>query len=86
MNLLLNLLVPGSGLIAAGRRWLGLSLAALFGLCAHVVVAGFLIAPLAWPRGYTWAAALLAAAAWGTAQYLLRNVPDAPAIAKDEHA
>ncbi|MEE8171254.1 MAG: hypothetical protein V3T70_11970 [Phycisphaerae bacterium] len=73
-----NSLIPGTGLILNGRPWLGAALALLFGICAHVTIAGWLVAPLAWPRWLTWIAALLTAANWPYSTILLAAHRRAP--------
>lgn len=69
--ILMNLLVPGSGLIVLGRVWLGIALAAWFGLSAEVAVCGWLIAPATIPLGITAGAAVLSALAWLAGQGLI---------------
>ena len=39
ITLLLNILLPGTGLIVRRREWLGLSLVMLYGICANVALA-----------------------------------------------
>jgi hypothetical protein len=68
---LMNLLVPGSGLMALGRPWLGLALAVWYAMSAEALIAAKLIAPGSLPA---WTAAVgggLAALAWIIAQGLL---------------
>jgi len=67
----MNVLVPGTGLIALGRVWLGIAVAAWFALGAEVAACGALIAPASIPRWIAWATALLATAAWLVGQGLL---------------
>ena len=67
----LNLGVPGTGLILLGREWVGLALAVGFGTAAELAAAGFLFAPAAVPTAAVVPAAALAAAVWGLAQILL---------------
>jgi hypothetical protein len=69
----MNALVPGTGLIALGRVWLGIALAAWFALGAEVAACGVLIAPASIPRWIAWAAGLLAGAAWLVGQSLLMS-------------
>ena len=71
MALLLNALIPGAGLILRGRHWLGFALAMLFGLAANTAIAGWLVAPVAIPRVYTWMATILSVITWVLAQTLL---------------
>lgn len=71
MALFLNLLIPGAGLIFRGRHWLGLTLAMLFGVSINTAIAGWLVAPVAIPRFYSWTATILSATTWVLAQALL---------------
>lgn len=66
----LNLLLPGSGLILTHRHWLGFVMALLFTACGHVAAIGILIAPEAIPHRLTALATGGAAAIWLNAQYL----------------
>lgn len=68
---LLNLLIPGAGLIIRRREWLGLSLALVFGICGNVFVAGLWIAPAAIPPAIAHGAGLVAALWWLLSQALL---------------
>lgn len=70
MALLLNALIPGAGLILRGRHWLGFALAMLFGLAVNTAIAGWLVAPVAIPRFYTWMATILSVVTWMLAQTL----------------
>lgn len=54
-----------------GRHWLGFALAMLFGLAVNTAIAGWLVAPVAIPRFYTWTATILALITWVLAQALL---------------
>jgi len=67
----MNGLVPGTGLIALGRMWLGVALAAWFAMAGEVAVCGALIAPMSIPRWITVAAGAVAGAAWLVGQGLL---------------
>ncbi len=71
---LLNILVPGTGLVWLGRPWLGLSLAVWFALSVEVALCGWLIAPATIPWAITGLAGVLAASAWlvGMAVLMLR--------------
>lgn len=73
MGRLLNLVVPGVGLILLRREWLGASLALGFGICGHIAVAGWLIAPAAIPRWLAGLATAWAALTWITSQVLCRR-------------
>ncbi|RIK67490.1 MAG: hypothetical protein DCC65_06585 [Planctomycetota bacterium] len=68
--LILNLVIPGTGLIARRREWLGFSLALLFGICGNVGLASWLIAPEALPSWLTYVAFALAGLTWLLAQFL----------------
>jgi hypothetical protein len=70
MAWLLNLVIPGSGLIVQRREWLGGSLAVIFGICGNLALAGWSIAPAAIPTWLTIVAALLAGLTWLLAQIL----------------
>lgn len=67
-----NAVLPGTGLILIGRGWTGAMLAVLFGVCAHVTIAGFVIAPLAWPGWIVWTAVAMACGCWILALSLAR--------------
>ena len=70
---LLNIIIPGTGLVVRRREWLGFSLAIMFGLCGNVTLAGWLIAPAAVPAWLTRLASALAALTWVAAQLLLHR-------------
>jgi hypothetical protein len=71
----LNLLIPGAGLILLRREWLGFFLALMFGLCANLGMAGWLIAPDAIPLWMVRLAAGLSIALWIAAQsFLFRQI------------
>ncbi|HOW70660.1 MAG TPA: hypothetical protein PKY77_08670 [Phycisphaerae bacterium] len=67
----MNLIVPGTGLMMLGRGWLGLALAVWFALAAEVAIAGLLIAPAVVERWAALAVGGFALAAWFVAQGLL---------------
>ncbi len=71
--LILNLLLPGTGLILRRREWLGLALSLLFGICCNVALAGRLIAPAAIPGWLTMLAIVMAAATWLWGQVLFKR-------------
>jgi hypothetical protein len=71
LAILMNLLVPGTGLIALGRVWLGLAVALWFGLGAEVAICGSVLAPMSLPRWVTLTGGGLALAAWLAGQGLL---------------
>lgn len=72
---LLNILVPGIGLMWRGQPRLGVSVLLLFALCSHAAISTWLYAPMAWPRSVAWSSLLGAAAAWAAAQWLLGTLP-----------
>ncbi|MCG3138337.1 MAG: hypothetical protein HJJLKODD_02200 [Phycisphaerae bacterium] len=85
MAILLNLLLPGSGLIIARREWVGFFMALLFSMNGQLLVVGQWIAPrwVPWPVQVAGGAAV--AAIWLGAQIMLartlRRVAD-PTIAE----
>lgn len=70
MALILNILVPGAGLILRKREWLGLSLALLFAICGNLAIAGSIIAPAAMPIWLTTVSLALAVIVWAASQLL----------------
>ena len=68
---LMNLGVPGSGLMLLGRAWLGFAVAVWFCIAVEVAVCGKLIAPATVPWQMTAASALLGLTAWLLGQGLL---------------
>ncbi len=68
---LMNLGVPGSGLILVGRAWLGFAVAVWFCIAVEVAICGKLIAPATVPWGMTAASAGLGLVAWVLGQGLL---------------
>ena len=76
---LLNVILPGAGLILARREWLGFLLAIVFGICGNVALAGWLIAPAAIPPWLAGLATIMALLSWIVAQVMLRrhfSLPD----------
>lgn len=71
MAWLLNVVLPGTGLIVRRREWLGFSLAMVFGICGNVALAGWLIAPAAVPSWLTRLAFGLCVLSWLLSQLLL---------------
>lgn len=69
--LLINIVIPGMGLIIRRREWLGFSLSILFGVCGNLFLAGWLIAPAAIPFWLTGLAGALAVLTWVISQVLL---------------
>jgi len=67
----LNLLVPGAGLVILRREWLGLCLALLYGLLVQSTLWGVWLIPMSIPRGVVVASAMAAASVWVGAQWLL---------------
>ncbi len=68
-----NLLVPGVGLILCRREWLGVAVATVFGVCGHVALAGWFIAPAAIPTWLAVGVSILAGGSWVLGQHLLRQ-------------
>jgi hypothetical protein len=68
---LMNLGVPGSGLMLLGRAWLGFAVAVWFCIATEVAICGKLIAPATMPWRMTAASAALGLAAWLLGQGLL---------------
>ncbi len=68
---LVNLLVPGAGLVLVGRTWMGTVLTAWFVLGAEVVLWGRLIAPATLPQELVLCGWGVAAATWLAAQVVL---------------
>lgn len=68
---LLNLVLPGAGLIVRRREWLGVVLALVFGICGNVALAGLLIAPDAIPSWTPWLAVSICVLTWFASQGLL---------------
>lgn len=67
---ILNILLPGTGLILSRREWQGFALAVLYGICGNVALAGWLIAPAAIPYWLSWLAIIIAALTWIASQKL----------------
>jgi len=77
MAWLLNLLLPGAGLILRRHEWVGFLLALVFGLCGNVALAGVLIAPEAVPAWLRLLAGICTGLIWLVAQLLLwKNTHD----------
>ncbi|MFQ5412027.1 MAG: hypothetical protein ACE5EC_07005 [Phycisphaerae bacterium] len=70
MTWILNLILPGTGLIVRRREWLGMAMAAVFAICGNVGIAGRTIAPEAVPGWLTVLAIVLAVLSWVLAQIL----------------
>ena len=81
---ILNLLLPGTGLILLRREWLGLCTSLFFALALEVGLFSWLLAPLALPFWVQVVAWLCGGAIWVGAQMLVRsrlaflNDPDLP--------
>lgn len=71
LAVVMNLLVPGTGLMGLGRPWLGLTLAVWFGLGVEIAVCGALIAPATVLGRLTASGAAVAAVAWVVGQGFL---------------
>lgn len=81
---LLNIILPGAGLIVARREWLGFLSATVFGICGNVALAGWLIAPAALPLWLTRLATVMTLLAWIGAQVLLKRQSIQPAAGPEE--
>ncbi len=68
---LVNLVIPGTGLIWARREWFGVLLALLFGICAQLALAAIFFAPAAVPDSFATFAAVAAGVVWLVAQLAL---------------
>lgn len=68
---LFNVAVPGTGLVAVGRPWVGSSMAGLFLLAAEVGILGLLVAPASVSRGVSIAALVAAGVVWLVGQGVL---------------
>lgn len=73
LSLLLNLLVPGAGLILQRREWVGFLLSIVFALGANAAIAGYFIAPEAIPAWLSAAGVGIAAFAWLLSQAMLHR-------------
>jgi hypothetical protein len=69
--ILMNVTVPGTGLMVLGRAWLGFAVAVWYCLAVEVAVCGKLIAPVTTPWLMTAGSAVLAALAWLLGQGLV---------------
>ena len=67
----MNVLVPGTGLLALGRGRLGLILAVCFGLTAEIASCGMFYAPASLPDALKWPAVVLSGTLWLAGQLLL---------------
>jgi tetratricopeptide (TPR) repeat protein len=70
VGLVLNLLVPGAGLIMLRRDWLGLTISLLFAVLAQIGVAGLWLMPAVMPRGVAPGALAAAGLVWTGAQWM----------------
>lgn len=70
---IMNILVPGAGLILLGRVETGLAAVVVFVFCAEAAICGVLIAPASMPSWVTVGSGALAVAVWAVAQWLLRD-------------
>lgn len=71
LPVLFNVAVPGTGLVALGRPWVGSSLAGSFLLAAEVGILGLLVAPASVSRGVSVAALVAAGVVWLAGQGVL---------------
>ncbi|NOT02065.1 MAG: hypothetical protein HOP29_15745 [Phycisphaerales bacterium] len=68
---ILNLIVPGAGLIVLRREWLGFAVAMLFCVLAQIALLGWLIIPVTIPRWVGIPAGLAAVGVWWWGQWLM---------------
>lgn len=73
MSWLLNILMPGAGVVWQGRPVVGLALAVVYAPALAVVLVAWLIAPLAVPAWLTVASAVTAGGAFTLAQLVLHQ-------------
>ena len=73
LAVLLNLLLPGCGLILARREWLGFVIALFFTVCGQIAIFGLWNAPQSVATPVTALALGFAVALWVGAQMLLRR-------------
>lgn len=66
-----NLVVPGAGLIVLRRAWLGFAVALLFCVLSEIGLLGWLLIPATVPRWVSVAALAGGASVWGWSQWLL---------------
>ncbi len=69
--IVLNAVIPGTGLILLGRLWLGIALAVWFAMAGEVALGGWLVAPAVIPEWMTLSGAALCGAAWLLGQFLI---------------
>ncbi len=67
----MNLIAPGTGLIAVGRPWLGVATAILFVTPAEIAVGGIWIAPATVSTTIIVGCSVFALTVWITAQWLV---------------
>lgn len=70
LTVILNMLVPGTGLIVLRREWLGFALALLYCVFAEVAILGYWLIPAAIPGVVTAGTAVAASAVWLWSQWL----------------
>jgi hypothetical protein len=68
--IVVNLVIPGGGMIILRREWLGMAIVLLFVLFAQIAVFGWLIVPLDVPTWIAWSAGVAAAVIWAVSQWL----------------
>lgn len=70
--IVINVLLPGTGLVVVRREWLGLSIAMLFTVLVQIVLIGAMITPALVPRWAILGAGFGAVVVWATAQWRFR--------------
>lgn len=68
---LVNLVVPGAGLIVLRREWLGFALSLLFCVLAEIGLVGWLLVPATMPGWVSGLALAGGGGVWGWSQWLL---------------
>lgn len=73
LAILLNVIMPGTGLIVLGRLRTGLLSALLFTVCGELAVCGVFLSPGSIPPVVTIGSGAVAAGAWLLAQWMLKD-------------
>lgn len=73
MAQIVNLVLPGLGLVLLRKEWLGAAVALLFSICVNIAIAGLVIAPDAIPAWLSWSAGGLGCVVWLFSQAACRK-------------
>ncbi|MBX3394560.1 MAG: hypothetical protein KF841_04245 [Phycisphaerae bacterium] len=73
MAQIINLVLPGLGLVLLRKEWLGAAVAMLFAICVNITIAGFVIAPDAIPVWLSGVAGGLGCVVWAFSQAACRK-------------